>query len=95
MNLQVEKEVEHDTRIRRSYKNIRGQHNVPCWQWLGPSTATFDSIGVSGHIVVPQFHPHSDISTTPQHDTYGVWVTSLVMSGHDASVFVACVVAII
>lgn len=44
--LQVGKEVEHDTRIRRSYKNIRGQHNVPCWEWLGPKSAIFEDIGV-------------------------------------------------
>lgn len=43
---QVEKEVEHDSRIRRSYKNVRGQHNVACWEWIGPSSATFESVGV-------------------------------------------------
>lgn len=43
----MENEVEHDTRIRRSYKNVRGQHNVPCWQWVGPSSTGFDDVGVS------------------------------------------------
>lgn len=42
----VEREVEQDSRIRRSYKNVRGQQNVPCWEWLAPSTS-FDTIGVS------------------------------------------------
>lgn len=44
---QVEKEVEHDTRIRRNYKNVRGQLNVACWQWVGSAGTSFDSIGVS------------------------------------------------
>ena len=45
--VQVESEVEHDTRIRRSYRNMRGQHNVDCWQWLGPRSASLETIGVS------------------------------------------------
>lgn len=44
---QVEKEVEHDTRIRRNYKNVLGQRNVACWQWVGSAGTSFDSIGVS------------------------------------------------
>ncbi|CAM9161940.1 unnamed protein product [Choristocarpus tenellus] len=41
----VDEEVASDSRIRRSYKNIRGQNNIMCWEWLGPKTTTFDSIG--------------------------------------------------
>lgn len=49
VSVQVEREVEHDTRIRRSYRNMRGQHNVDCWQWVGPGSATLGTIGVSLH----------------------------------------------
>lgn len=43
---QVEKQVEHDVRIRRNYKNVLGQRNVACWQWVGSAGTSFDSIGV-------------------------------------------------
>lgn len=45
--MQVEKEVEPDTRIRRNFRNVRGQHNVACWEWVGPAGTKFESIGVS------------------------------------------------
>ncbi|CAM9576599.1 unnamed protein product [Scytosiphon promiscuus] len=41
----VEKEVAHDTRILRNFKNIRGQHNVACWCWTGPRYSGFGSVG--------------------------------------------------
>lgn len=39
--------MEHDSRIRRNFKNVKGQHNVAVWQWMGPAGTTFEEIGVS------------------------------------------------
>ncbi len=39
--------MEHDPRIRRTFKNVKGQHNVEVWQWVGPDGTTFEEIGVS------------------------------------------------
>lgn len=51
--VQVEKEVEHDERIRRCYKSLAGKRNVACWKWVGPTGTSFETIGVSHGAAVP------------------------------------------
>ncbi|CAM9854731.1 unnamed protein product [Ectocarpus sp. 12 AP-2014] len=41
----VEREVEHDERIRRCYKSLAGKRNVACWKWVGPTGTSFETIG--------------------------------------------------
>ncbi|CAN0148458.1 unnamed protein product [Ectocarpus sp. 4 AP-2014] len=41
----VEREVEHDERIRRCYKSLAGKNNVACWKWVGPTGTSFETIG--------------------------------------------------
>lgn len=51
--VQVEREVEHDERIRRFYKHVAGKHNVACWKWVGPTGMSFETVGVSHGTAVP------------------------------------------
>ncbi|CAN0280634.1 unnamed protein product, partial [Ectocarpus sp. 8 AP-2014] len=49
----VEREVEHDERIRRCYKSLAGKRSVACWKWVGPTGTRFETIGVSHGAAVP------------------------------------------
>lgn len=53
---QVEREVDLDSRIRRVYLSMRGQRNVPCWEWLSPIT-NYEVIGVRLAVVAMSMLP--------------------------------------